>query len=229
VPRRGLFVSLVLAAVTVAAASGCTDVVAGQAQPADAAGPDGPRSGDLAATLLSVEEVNSIMGADDIEVVESVEEMVDHSSDVSDPACLGALYNAEELVYRSSGWTEVVDEVLTEPSDDPAYWVEQTAVRFASADEASKFYDTSKSQWQDCVDREISVFDGDYVFTWSFEAMTVTDTMISQSALQLDSDGWTCQHAMSAVSDVVVEASACTMTPDDEAVTITEALVKNAG
>lgn len=224
--RSGLLVSLVAAAVT---ASGCTNVVAGQAQPADAAGPDGPRSGDLASTLLGVEEINSIMGADDIEVVESVEEMVDHSADVSDPACLGALYNAEEQVYENSGWTEVVDEVLTEPSDDPAFWVEQTAVRFASADEAAEFYDTSKSQWQECVDQEISVFDGDYVFTWSFEAMTVADTMISQSALQLDSDGWTCQHAMSTASDVVVEASACSMNPGDEAVTITEALVKNVG
>jgi hypothetical protein len=169
------------------------------------------------------------MGADDLEVVETSEEMLDHSADLSDPACLGALYNAEELVYEDSGWTEVVDEVLTQRQDDPDHWVEQTAVRFPSADTASAFYETAKTQWQECVDKEVSLFEGEYVFTWSFEAMTVSDTMISQSALQLDSDGWTCQHAMSAVSSIIVEASACTMTPDDEGVTIVEALAKNVG
>lgn len=210
-------------------AAGCTNIIAGQALPADAGGPDGLRSGDLASTLLSVEEIASIMGADDLEVVESTEEMLDHGADVSDPACLGALYNAEVSVYQDSGWTELVDEVLTQRQDDPDHWVEQTAVRFPSADDASSFYETSKTQWQECVDREVSVFDGDYVFTWSFEGMTVSDKMISQSALQLDSDGWTCQHAMSAVSDVVVEASACSMTPGEEALTIVEALAKNVG
>jgi hypothetical protein len=224
--RSRLLLSLIAATIT---ASGCTNVVGGQAQPADAGGPDGPRSGDLASTLLSAEEVNSIMGAEDMETVEAGETMLDHSADVSDPACLGALYNAEELVYEGSGWTDVVDEVLTQRQDNADQWVEQTAVRFPSGEDAASFYEMSKSQWQECVDREVSVFDGEYVVTWAFEAMTVTDTMISQSARQLDSGGWTCQHAMSAVSDVVVEASACTMTPNDEAITIVEALVKNVG
>ncbi|AQA06574.1 hypothetical protein BVC93_21185 [Mycobacterium sp. MS1601] len=222
--RHGL-----LAAVAAVALTGCTNVVVGTAKPADAGGSDGPRSGDLASTLLSVEEINSIMGADDIELVESIDEMVDHSGDVSDPACLGALYNAEDIIYSGSGWTEVADEVLTQPTDDPAHWVEQTAVRFPSEQDASAFYESSKTQWQECVDQELSMFDGDYVFTWVFEAMTVSDTMISQNALQLDADGWTCQHAMSAVSDVVVEASACSMSPDEQAVTIVEALAKNVG
>lgn len=222
--RARLLVSLIAVAVT-----GCTNVIGGQAQPADAGGPDGPQSGDLASTLLSAEEINSIMGAANMEMVESSETMLDHSADVSDPACLGALYNAEELVYEDSGWTDVVDEVLTQRQDNADQWVEQTAVRFPSGEDASSFYESSKSQWQECVDREVSVFDGEYVVTWAFEAMTVADTMISQSARQLDSGGWTCQHAMSAVSEVVVEASACTMTPNDEGITIVEALVKNLG
>jgi len=217
-----------LAAIVVAL-SGCTSVVAGTAIPGDAGGPDGPRSGDLSATLLSAEEINSIMGSEDIEVVESTDELVDHSAGISDPACLGTLYNAEEFIYDGSGWTELVDEILTQQVDDPDSWVEQTAVRFSSADEASEFYETSKSQWQECVGQQVSVYDGDYEFTWEFDGLTVSDTTISQSALQLDSDGWTCQHAMAAVSDAIVEASACGMALDEEAVTIVEALAKNVG
>jgi PknH-like extracellular domain len=213
----------------VLAVSGCTNVVAGNANPADAGGPDGPISGDLAATLLSVEEINSIMGADDIEVVESTEDLVDHSADISDPACLGALYNAEEFIYDGSGWTDLVDEILTQPVDDPDFWVEQTAVRFSSEEEAATFYETSKSQWQECVSQQVSVYDGDYEFTWEFDGLTVSDTTISQNALQLDSDGWTCQHALTAVSAVVVEASACGMSISDEAVAMADALAKNVG
>ncbi|MET0897631.1 MAG: sensor domain-containing protein [Mycobacterium sp.] len=216
-------------AAIILALSGCTNVVAGTAQPGDAGGPDGPTPGDLAATLLSVEEINSIMGADDLEVVESSEELVDHSADISDPACLGALYNAEQVVYDNSGWTELVDEILTQPVDDPANWIEQTAVRFPSVDDASAFYESSKAQWQECISQQVSVFDGEYEYTWEFDGLTVSDTTISQSALQLDSDGWTCQHAMSAAADVVIEASACSMSPDEEAVTIVEALAKNVG
>ena len=213
----------------VVALSGCTNVVAGTAQPGDAGGPDGPKPGDLAATLLSVEEVNSIVGADDIEVVESSEELVDHSATISDPACLGALYNIEEVVYDGSGWTELVDEILTQPVENPAHWVEQTAVRFESAEDASAFYETSKTQLQECISKQVSVFDGEFEYTWEFDGLTVSDTTISQSAVQLDSDGWTCQHAMSAAADVVIEASACNMTPDEEAVTIVEAVAKNVG
>lgn len=224
VPR--LMIALVAIAVAVSA---CTNVVAGTATLADAGGPDGPISGNLAATLLSAEEINSIMGADDLEVVESSEELVDHSADISDPACLGALYNAEEFVYGDSGWTDLVDEILTQLVDDADFWVEQTAVRFASDEEAAAFYETSKTQWQQCVGRQVSVYDGDYEFTWEFDGLTVSDTTISQNALQLDSDGWTCQHALSAVSDVVVEASACGMSISDEAVTMAEALAKNVG
>lgn len=219
VPLAALLVSL----------SGCTTVVAGKAIPGDAGGPDGLKSGDLSATLLSAEEINSLLGAEGIEVVESTEQLVDHSADISDPACLGALYNAEEFIYDGSGWTELVDEILTQRVDDPDHWVEQTAVRFSSADEAAEFYETSKSQWQECISRQVSVYDGDYEFTWEFDGLTVADTTISQSAVQLDSEGWTCQHAMSAVSDVIIEASACGLTLDDEAVTIVEALAKNVG
>ncbi|WP_199255559.1 sensor domain-containing protein [Mycolicibacterium mengxianglii] len=223
--------SRLVLALTVAllAATGCTDVVGGVAVPADAGGPDGLLSGELAATLLSVEEINSIMGADDIEMVDSSESMLDHSGDVSDPSCLGSLYNAEERVYRDSGWSEVVDEVLTQPRGESVQWVEQTAVRFPSAADASSFYDDAKAQWEQCGDRDLSVFDGEHVFTWEFEPISVAGTTLSQSAQQLDSDGWTCQHALSAAGDVVVEASACSMNLRDEAVTIVEALVKNVG
>jgi hypothetical protein len=217
-----------LAAIVVAL-SGCTSVVAGTATPADAGGPDGPTPGDLAATLLSAEEINSIMGADDLEVVESSEKLVDHSADISDPACLGALYNAEEVIYDGSKWTELVDEILTQPVDDPEHWIEQTAVRFLSADDAAAFYEDSKAQWQECISQQVSVYDGEYEYTWEFDGLTVADTTISQSALQLDSGGWTCQHAMSAAADVVVEASACSTTPGEEAVTMVEALAENVG
>ncbi len=54
--------------------------------------------------------------------------MTDSSDKVSDPDCLGAMFGAEEAVYKGSGWTAVRDVVAREPEDDNDHWIEQTAV-----------------------------------------------------------------------------------------------------
>ena len=213
----------------VVTATGCTNVVDGTAKPVDTTGPNGQRTVDLESMLLSVDEINSIMGADDIEMVESTEDMLDHSAQISDEACLGSLYNAEEVVYEDSGWTGVVDQVLTQPIDDPDHWVEQTVVRFTSSDDASALYQKSKTEWQECVGQGVSVFDQGYEFHWEFDGLTIDDNTISQTALQIDSDGWTCQHALRAVSNFVVEASTCGTALGDEAVEIVEGLANKVG
>jgi PknH-like extracellular domain len=209
--------------------TGCTHVVAGTAKPGDVTAPDGQSSAGLGSMLLGVKEINTVMGADAIEVAETFEDMTDHSAEISDVACLGALYNAEEVVYQNSGWTDVADQVLTEVTAEAGHWVEQSVVAFASGDDASKFYETSKNNWQDCLGQNVSVFDQDYEFLWEFDGFTVDDTTITNSAFQVDGAGWTCEHSLRAVSDFVVEASTCGMALDEESVEIVEALANNVG
>lgn len=211
---RGAFVAMVLSAVVLVAA-GCETTTAGTAKPvkrgpltpSTSAGP-GP-NGPLKQYLLSADDVNEIMGATDIEVVNSSDELSDNSSDISDVSCLGTLYNAEEEVYKGSGWTDVADEILTEPEDDSDHWVEQTIVRFPSEDKALAFYNRTVEDWTNCIGKEVSIDDGEYEYGWRFEGINIVGKSITQTARQTDSDGWACDHTLTAKGVHIVEASAC--------------------
>jgi hypothetical protein len=220
---------------TVAAASvllsGCMSTVAGRAVRAQhAALADVPPldKTKLDAVLLTIGEVNGIMGATQMKVTSELQEMTDHSGEVSDPDCLGAIYGAEEPVYAGSGWTTVRDQVAREPGENNEHWVEQTAVLYPSAEKAQKFFDQSKSLWGKCSGYSVSVDDTDSTYLWQIDNVTSEDTSITQMTAQQDAGGWACQHALSVVSNVTVEAWACSYDVKDEAAAIADLMVANA-
>jgi len=182
----------------------------------------------LDGVLLSIGELNDIMGSAKMKVTSELQEMTDHSGEVSDPDCLGAIYGAEEPVYAGSGWTAMRDQVAREPGEDNEHWVEQTAVLYPSAEKAQKFFDESKSAWQKCSSYSVSVDNADATYLWQIDNVASEDTLITQMTAQEDANGWACQHAMSLVSNVTVEAWACSYDVKDEAATIANGMVANA-
>lgn len=211
--------------------SGCVSTVSGTAVRAQNAAPvDVPplTEAKLDDVLLSIGELNGIMGSTQMKVTSELEEMTDHSGEVSDPDCLGAIYGAEEPVYAGSGWTAMRDQVAREPGEDNEHWVEQTAVLYPSADNAQKFFDDSKAAWEDCSGFSVSVDDLDASYLWQIDSVTTEDALITQMTAQEDADGWACQHALSVVSNLTVEAWACSYNPKDEAATIANDMIANA-
>jgi outer membrane murein-binding lipoprotein Lpp len=211
--------------------SGCVSTVSGTAVRAQHGAPiDVPTLNDakLDDVLLSIGELNGIMGSSQMKVTSELEEMTDHSGEVSDPDCLGAIYGAEEPVYAGSGWTAVRDQVVREPGEDNEHWVEQTAVLYPSAEKAQKFFDESTSTWEKCSGYSVSVDDVDATYLWQIDDVTSDDSVITQMTAQEDADGWACQHALSVVSNLTVEAWACSYNIKDEAATIANDMVANA-
>lgn len=207
--------------------SACVSTVAGTAtrdpSPLNLAPLD---EADLDDVLLSIGELNDILGATEMEVTSDLDEMTDHYAEVSDPECLGAIYGAEEPVYDGTDWTAVRDQVAREPSDDNDHWVEQTAVLYPAAANAQAFFDRSSDTWQECANDVVAVRDGDYL--WELNDVAVSDDMISQIANQEDADGWGCQHALSLVANLTVETWACGYSITDEAVQMASAMIDNA-
>jgi hypothetical protein len=211
--------------------SGCVSTVSGTAMREQHAAPiDVPplTEAKLDGVLLSIGELNDIMGSANMKVTSELKEMTDHSGEVSDPDCLGAIYGAEEPVYAGSGWTAMRDQVAREPGEDNEHWVEQTAVLYPSAEKAQKFFDESKSAWQKCSSYSVSVDNADATYLWQIDNVASEDTLITQMTAQEDANGWACQHAMSLVSNVTVEAWACSYDVKDEAATIANGMVANA-
>jgi hypothetical protein len=178
--------------------------------------------------LLSIHELNDIVGSTRMMVTSDAEDMTDHSGDVSDPGCLGAIYGAEAPVYADSGWTVVRDQVAREPDAGNQHWVEQTAVLYPSEKEAQGFLDASRTMWQDCAAAALTVDDGVVRSVWDMASVISDGSLLTQVSVQRDADGWGCQHALSAVSNLTVEAWACAFGPGDEAATIATEMVANA-
>ena len=211
--------------------SGCVGRVSGTAVRAQNVGAiDVPPldESQLDDVLLSIDELNGIVGSTQMKITVELEEMSDHSAEVSDPDCLGAIYGAEGPVYEGTGWTVMRDQVAREPDEDNDHWVEQTAVLYPSAENAQKFFDDSKSVWEDCAGSAISVDDADASYLWQIDNVAAKDTLITQLTTQEDADGWACQHALSVVANLTVEAWACGYSITDEAATIASDMVANA-
>ncbi|MCW2518652.1 MAG: hypothetical protein JWR46_1271 [Mycobacterium sp.] len=218
-------------AIVVVAASGCTSTVPGIAVRDANAGPTDVRplrEAQLDDVLLSVAQLNGIVGATKMKVVLQGQGMSDNADAVSDPDCLGSIFGAEDLVYQFSDWTAVRDQVAREPGDGNEHWVEQTAVLYSTAKRAKEFVDSSTSSWRDCSGFSVAVDDGTTSSIWLIGDVKVDDDVVTQVISQEDSDGWECQHAMSSVSNVSVETIACAFGINDEAVTMVDALVANA-
>ena len=211
--------------------TGCVSTVSGTAvRPPNAAPSNVPPldESDLNDVVLSIGEINAIMGSSAMEVTSELDEMADHSDAISDPECLGAIYGAEEPVYAGSGWTAVLDQISREEGDDNEHWVEQTIVLYPSADKAQTFFDKSKAEWESCNDQTVSVDDGGDSYDWDIEDFNAQDTVITQVTTQKDAAGWACQHALSPVSNITVEVWACSYSPEDEAETIVTDIIANA-
>ncbi|WP_179468256.1 sensor domain-containing protein [Mycolicibacterium vinylchloridicum] len=213
--------------------SGCVSTVSGTALRGQGGGPvptDVARldESDLDRVLLSSGEVNGVMGATGIRVTASAQSLSDNSDGVSDIDCLGAIYGAEELVYGGSDWTAVRDEVLQEPDTDNEHWVEQIAVLYPSSEKARAFVEGSRTSWEKCSGTSIDIDNSDVHSTWKIGEANVSGDILTQQSTQRYAGGWGCQHALASVSNVVVEAWACSNSIDDEAESIAAEMLANA-
>ncbi len=203
--------------------SGCESTVAGNAVRDNQTVPTGGPSLDKSAlekVLLSIDEVNQVMGTTALEVTGELDNMTDFSDKVSDQDCLGAMFGSEEHVYKGSGWTAVRDVVAREPEKDNDHWVEQTVVLYPESNDAKRFLEKSKSTWQKCSESSLAVNTEDTSSLWEFSDVTDKDGLITQMATQEDADGWGCQHALAAVSNITAETWACAYSVSDEAATM---------
>lgn len=182
----------------------------------------------LSDVLVPIGQLNSIVGSTILAVTSDVGVMTDHTDEVSDTRCLGAMYGAEEPVYADSGWTAVRDQVAREAAEDNRHWVEQTAVLYSSDKEARDFFETSRAMWEHCASGPLTVDDGVVRSVWDMASVVADGQLLTQMSIQRDADGWGCQHALSAVSNLTVETWACAFGPGTEAATIAREMVANA-
>ncbi len=184
--------------------AGCAHTVDGTARSTQSSS-----TSTLGPVLLSVPEINTIMGTTDMELSDSAEDIADDRAGYSDLQCLGPLAHAQAAVYDGTGWTEVADQIVTAPDGDLSGWVQQSAVRLPSPERAEKSLDSSKETWTNCIGKAVTVNDDVGETTWRLEGVTIDDVSVSQTSRMGGGDEWSCRHVLRAASAVIIEVTVC--------------------
>ncbi len=163
----------------------------------------------LSSLLLSPAEVNSVMGASNIQPGKPITSMDASPVTLSLPECQGALYTSQDPVYSGTGYTAISGLVASEPGDNNDHWVNQAVVSFPSAAKASSFVETMAGKWKNCAGKTVTVTNKSKTYRWTFAQVVGSPPRITMLETQEGAEGWECQRVMSVANNVIVDINSC--------------------
>lgn len=219
---RAILAVLMLSALT----AGCTVTTPGTVVAAPTLGhaPQPLPPGALAGLLLDKAEIASIMGAS-MEVVDSTDEM--YTNRPLDDGCL-VWADAQEAAYQGSGWTAVRVQELKDHRDHADHIAYQAVVSFPQALGAHDFYAGQVTSWANCDNRRVDLHDpgdpnADY---WSLSKASNNEGVLTIVRVEEGGQGWSCQRALTAKNNIVIDVSACADNINDRGAQIAERIAK---
>lgn len=176
-----------------------------------------PKSGtasltqDLDAILLSADQINAVMRSSGMQPGAIGRAPFHPTFTLSNPDCSGTLAVAEDSVYAGSGYTAMREQRLQERGENRQHLVGQAAVRFPAADQASAFVKSSADKWRACAAQTMTQTDADGITVrWVVASLGGAVPKIVQGHSHTDpADGWSCQHVLRAVFNIVLDSDAC--------------------
>jgi serine/threonine kinase PknH len=174
--------------------------------------------------LLSVDQINTAMGATGMTVIGSTyTKLGDDTAIISDKNCLADQDAGELPVYTGSGYSAVRSQSLQQP-DKLRDYVDQNVILFPDATSAAAFFTASPAQWQSCANRQFTQAPTGQVpgVTWTAGAVSNTNGTLSVRKTQEGNTGWSCQHALTVRNNVAVDVSACSYNQGDLGINIAQ-------
>ncbi|MGB9222321.1 sensor domain-containing protein, partial [Mycobacterium sp.] len=164
--------------------------------------------GRVDAVLLGAQDIGTILGDPNMESAGHGDQLRPQQGTLSNPECLGAFEPLQESVYRSFGPTAMRSDVLHTAGNDPAHRVVEAVASFESAEKARAFVETSAEKWRTCAGQNVTLTGTNgKANEWSVGNVTGAAPKIAQ--IRTEAEGRSCQHVLSAVSDVVIDVQAC--------------------
>ena len=172
----------------------------------------------LRGLLLTAEEINPIMGVDDMRAHAPHDVLPDDSTTMEPRECLAVDGVAQEQVYARSGFSAVREQSVSD-GEDNAHFVDQAVVLFPTADKAKAFFEASAKQWPECHEYTHTQSGSE----WTAGRIANAEGMLSTVATQQNAgaSAWqACGRALTVVNNVVVDVNTCSSDPKDSAVVI---------
>ena len=169
--------------------------------------------------LLGPAEINATMGTAGMTVDQSWKTLADVGFDnpSSPPECLPLGGAGEAPVYNGSGFVAIRGQTLQEPQHF-THAVDQVVLLFPSAPAATAFLNASTQSWPACANR--SYHDNVHNAQMNTGPVSTTNGMLSDTATNPRTKGWTCQRALTARNNVVIDVAACGYNVAEQGVSI---------
>lgn len=173
----------------------------------------------LEGLLLTTDQVNALMGTNDMTAHPPVTEMGDHRNLLPNLNCLGAWQVDESAIYGTS-WTAMRQVLLRAPdNDDWNNLVVQSVVIFPSTQDATDFLNQSTDRWSKCTNHHVNItLNGQPLPRWTSGDLTKTDSELTMPFTRVNGDQTrACQRALAVAANLVMDVQACK--PDGSLVT----------
>jgi hypothetical protein len=167
----------------------------------------------LAASLLSADELNTVMGTSGMTPHTPVSQMGDHRNLLPNLNCLGVWQVNEAPIYESSHWKSVRQQLVRVPDADQwNFLVVQSVVSYRTADGAREFFTESTDRWSKCSNHKLNIqLNGQTLPAWRSGDLTKTDTRLSLPYTRGTGDQTrSCQRVLSLTANLILDIQACT-------------------
>jgi hypothetical protein len=178
---------------------------------------------DLGTVLLDADEIDDVMGTSGSEV-EDEGNAPDDTIEANPSECHGVVYIAGEIEYASTNFTAMRWRIVG--AENVGAVVEMVA-QLPSVAKADEFIDEQTKAWKGCADVVINTKDKGGTSTTQdrVTAVRARPHTVIASTLPLSSGmPWPCQHVLQAVSNVILDVSACGNNVSDQAEVIASKL-----
>jgi hypothetical protein len=164
----------------------------------------------LPGLLPDAQTVGSLLGVDGLTV--SKDASGPSNGTATPPECLSALAPVEEPAYAGSGFVAIRKQQLRQAGEQFQNDVAQAVVSFNSAADATTLVDNESRRWSTCADKTVTgSLGGGPTQTWQVASTSNIGGVLSVSTtVPISGVGtWTCQRALTAQRNVVVDVRVC--------------------
>ncbi len=167
---------------------------------------------ELPGLLLDAAEVNSLVGATDMEVVDEWSRMFGFNTPGGD--CAGAWSSTWQPAYEGSGWMGVRGRSIRKPGSEWNQVVYEAVVAFPLPEDATGFYAKQAASWKTCNGRHVDErnLDKDNPRTdlqYTLEDANDTSGMLTMASQDEVEPSLACEHALTVHNNVAVDIRAC--------------------
>lgn len=167
---------------------------------------------ELPGLLLDAAQVNPLVDATDMEVVDEWSRMFGFNTPGGD--CAGAWSAAWQPVYEGSGWMGVRGRSVRKPGTGWDRVVYEAVVAFPLPADASDFYAKQVASWKTCNGRHVDERNLDNSnprtdLLYTLEQANDTAGMLTMAAQDEVDPSLACEHALTVRNNVAVDIRAC--------------------